>query len=324
MAHGLQKFAPDKYTCEILYPGEIDEKVAAKYDAVCTFSWAEANHRIAEVTRHVSLLASHSFEQSPWKSTINSWPPDWKEEHWRGCTSSRLSNKWTAAKALPNFHGLIAVNPALQASASLIKGVKEITYLPAGLDLLDWRWVKPRAPGDKLRVGWCGQFDSMKPDPKGVVWVLDPVREKMEDTVDFVLNMRTPQKALSAPQMRNWYREVDVLLITSITEGTPMTGLEAMAMGRPVVSTGVGDMCKMVVTGHTGAQVPCYTNEQQANRATAEICYWLDKLNKDRRLVAEMGQNASDMVRSCRGWHMLASQWLEFIAGDHDDSDKKE
>ena len=43
-------------------------------------------------------------------------------------------------------------------------------------------------------------------------------------------------------------RDADVVLMTSISEGLPMSILEAMGQGRPVVSTGVGGVPD-VVTG---------------------------------------------------------------------------
>jgi glycosyltransferase involved in cell wall biosynthesis len=44
----------------------------------------------------------------------------------------------------------------------------------------------------------------------------------------------------------------DVLLLTSISEGIPLTLLEAMAAGLPVVATRVGGVAEVVVDGETG------------------------------------------------------------------------
>ena len=41
-------------------------------------------------------------------------------------------------------------------------------------------------------------------------------------------------------------RDADVVLMTSISEGLPMSILEAMGQGRPVVSTGVGGVPDVV------------------------------------------------------------------------------
>ncbi len=46
--------------------------------------------------------------------------------------------------------------------------------------------------------------------------------------------------------MTELYAGVDVLLMTSLAEGTPLTGLEAMAMGVPVVATRVDGMAEVL------------------------------------------------------------------------------
>ncbi|MBI3965382.1 MAG: glycosyltransferase [Chloroflexi bacterium] len=54
------------------------------------------------------------------------------------------------------------------------------------------------------------------------------------------------------------HQAVDVLTLTSDTEGTPLVVLEAMAVSRPVVATAVGDVPAQVADGTTGFVVaPC-------------------------------------------------------------------
>ncbi len=49
---------------------------------------------------------------------------------------------------------------------------------------------------------------------------------------------------------------MDIFLITSIAEGTPLVILEAMSMEKPVVATDVGGVSEQVVDGETGIIVP--------------------------------------------------------------------
>jgi glycosyltransferase involved in cell wall biosynthesis len=48
----------------------------------------------------------------------------------------------------------------------------------------------------------------------------------------------------------------DVFLLTSINEGIPLTVIEAMASGLPVVSTAVGGVGEVVLDGRTGLLAP--------------------------------------------------------------------
>ena len=52
------------------------------------------------------------------------------------------------------------------------------------------------------------------------------------------------------------YRASDVLLLNSISEGTPNVVLEAMACGCPVIATDVSDVSQYVLPGRTGWLIP--------------------------------------------------------------------
>jgi len=48
----------------------------------------------------------------------------------------------------------------------------------------------------------------------------------------------------------------DVVCLTSAVEAAPLSLLEAMSLGRPVVATNVGGVADLVVDGETGLLVP--------------------------------------------------------------------
>jgi glycosyltransferase involved in cell wall biosynthesis len=52
------------------------------------------------------------------------------------------------------------------------------------------------------------------------------------------------------------YTDLDVVALTSLNEGSPVSLIEALAAARPVVSTAVGGVPEVVVNGQTGLTVP--------------------------------------------------------------------
>lgn len=56
--------------------------------------------------------------------------------------------------------------------------------------------------------------------------------------------------------IENWYPAFDIFALPSITEGTPLALLEAMAAGVPVIASAVGGVPKIVTDGVDGLLVP--------------------------------------------------------------------
>lgn len=61
------------------------------------------------------------------------------------------------------------------------------------------------------------------------------------------------------------YADLDVVVISSKNEGTPVTAIEAMAAGRPVVATRVGGLPEVISDGETGYLVAPGSVEQLAS-----------------------------------------------------------
>jgi glycosyltransferase involved in cell wall biosynthesis len=86
------------------------------------------------------------------------------------------------------------------------------------------------------------------------------------------------------------YAAADAVALASANEGTPVSVIEALAAGRPVVSTDVGGVGDVVDEGRNGFLVPTGNAEALANR--------LRHLANDPRLRAAMGETGRERVVS--------------------------
>ena len=85
-----------------------------------------------------------------------------------------------------------------------------------------------------------------------------------------------------------WYAICDAVVLTSASEGTPVTIIEALAAGRPVVSTRVGGVPDVVDEGETGFLVRRGDTHAMAER--------LELLAREPRAGAEMGETGRARV----------------------------
>jgi len=61
---------------------------------------------------------------------------------------------------------------------------------------------------------------------------------------------------VSQANLASWYRAADLFVLPSHSEGTPVSILEALSCGLPVVATRVGGIGDVVIDGKTGVLVP--------------------------------------------------------------------
>jgi glycosyltransferase involved in cell wall biosynthesis len=146
-------------------------------------------------------------------------------------------------------------------------GVKDI-----GLLLEAARLLRDQRPG--LRVVVVGD------GPERAALERQAAAAGLSDVVEFRGEVRPAWSAL---------REFQVYALTSISEGVPLSVLEAMSMGLPVVATAVGGIPEIIDDGVNGYLVP---RDEDRTATAAALADRLEALLADPEARARMGAAA--------------------------------
>jgi glycosyltransferase involved in cell wall biosynthesis len=94
---------------------------------------------------------------------------------------------------------------------------------------------------------------------------------------------------------------LDVLVISSLSEGLSLSMLEGMASGRAIIATNVGGIPEIITDGKTGILVPPEDSESIAQAVL--------RLESDRALREDLGRNAR---RECLNNYMIPKTVEQF------------
>ena len=167
----------------------------------------------------------------------------------------------------------------------------QVYFNPGGVDL-DLFTPQPPRPNHELGplvVGWTGSVGEHG-DNKGLLDFIQPACDALADVT--LKTVTREADWLPYEQMPQFYRDIDVYLCASQSEGTPNPVLEAAASGRAVISTPVGIVSMLLKDGNNGFIIP---------RAIEAIQDALMTLRDDRDLCLQMGQNNREVIES-EGW----------------------
>jgi len=162
---------------------------------------------------------------------------------------------------------------------------------PSGvdLDLFTPQFPNPAQGEGPLVVGWTGSVGEHG-DNKGLLDFIQPACDGLAD-----VRLKTVTREadwLPHEQMPQFYREIDVYLSSSQSEGTPNPVLEAAASGRAVISTPVGIVPMFIDDCYNGFIIP---------RAVDAIKNALRTLRDQREVCIQMGQNNRKVIEN-EGW----------------------
>lgn len=108
-----------------------------------------------------------------------------------------------------------------------------------------------------MTFGWAGNPSAGHGQIKG----LELIKEACSETGHELKVLDATKKRLEHEQMPQWYSTISCYICASSMEGTPNPPLEAMACGRPVISTRVGILERIINDGINGMFVKRTVNE---------------------------------------------------------------
>ena len=189
---------------------------------------------------------------------------------------------------------------AEQQRREIVEGVRvvpprKVTIVPLGLDLeplLRMDATTPTLHGElrlsdnAIVLGFVGRLVDIK-DPETLLRAFERVRARLPDAVLLLAGdgplrpaletLAASLKISSAVRFLGWrhdlpafYATLDVVVLSSRNEGTPVAVIEAMAAGRAVVATDVGGVGDLIDQRTTGVLVPAGRPDALA-AAVAEI-----------------------------------------------------
>jgi glycosyltransferase involved in cell wall biosynthesis len=118
------------------------------------------------------------------------------------------------------------------------------------------------------------------------------------------------------PDALELMRASDLVVLPSVSEGLPITLVEAMALGRPVVTTGVGGIPEVVDDGVTARVVP--------PRDPEALAHAMLELLADRTLANRIAAQASVVARERFSAGRMVRRTQELYLGLHTTTDQGE
>lgn len=266
IARQLERRLSDRFDISVRTLQELT--ATDRYDLTVTLLWTISERvrwRLGEEPIHLSCLFDHA-------STI--------KEH-----SQKL-----LMRAARNMDGWIVGSAALEEVARSFD-LDVLKVCPDGVDL-DLFQLLP--PASTFTVGWCGNVAIGDGTYKG----LHLIEQACASLGVPLVTQRYEQKIPQVEMPEKFYSRISVYVCASIAEGTPNPVLEALACGRPVITTRVG-ITEQVVTPECGIFVE---RSKEAIRAAI-------------REVRERPRSPAACRRAveAHGWDVAAERWATAI-----------
>ncbi len=238
------------------------------------FDWAQFNALRQLINeKNIRLIHSHDPKVDVLARLLRLFHPRLKlvstAHGWIGGTRKSDFYIRLDLMALRSFDRVFAVSKR-NADIARAAGVRRVEVIHNGIDTAEWRPEPSAGSARPFTIGFVGRLSQEK-------GALDFVRLaqmllKQDPQMEFLVAGEGPQSAemrqlamdlgvsprmqflglLNQAELKQAYRKMDLLALTSVTEGLPMNILEACAMEIPVAAYAVGGIAEIIEHGQNG------------------------------------------------------------------------
>ena len=225
--------------------------------------------------------------------------------------------KLTSKTIIKNANSVIALTEDMKRAMQAIYN-RDITIVPNGIDLKEYISELPvqNVEGAEKRILFVGRLHPVKgvqyllgamsivhrelPEAKLILVGDGEEREHLETLTDNLGIRECVEFAGRVPheRVKDYMNQAEVFVLSSLSEGFPVTILEAMACGLPVVATRVGGVPDIIEDGTNGYLVDAMNQEQIAEA--------LLKLLQNDQLRKEISNNNRKEAERYR-WNTVAA-----------------
>ena len=139
-------------------------------------------------------------------------------------------------------------------------------------------------------------------------WIVEEAEKRLKETnpnIRFIF----PDRLMQLDEMPDFYRQGDIHICPSHSEGGPLMGIESAACGLAQLSTPVGVMPEIVEDGVTGYLL----REKEPEKIVEELCARLRQLDADRESLRQMKRNVAEKMKRDWDWSVRARDWQKFF-----------
>ncbi len=238
-----------------------------------------------------------------------------------GGLPNRLKHNPRLSKSIFN-NAHINVAPSLYTKSNFeASGYTNVVCIPNSIELKKYTFTK--RPLDAVNLLWVRSFSRVY-NPSLAIDILKSLKENdieaklcmigpdndgsLEETKMYAKKLNLDVEftgRLTKPQWHDKARHFNIFINTTNVDNTPVSVIEAMALGLPIISTNVGGMPFLIDNGLDGILVE--PNDVNAFNTA------IKNLIKDKTLAINLSKNARLKVEQF-DWEIVKEKWISLLS----------